>query len=87
MLQTGAALACDPALNGCLGCRDDELPVCLDAFVDEICMAGGGIEYCNRRRVLKDVEREVTLSTGRHMSRVRSMMRSAQKYQKPLHRR
>jgi hypothetical protein len=50
-------------------------------------MAGGGIEYCNRRRVLKDVEREVTLSTGRHMSRVRSMMRSAQKYQKPLHRR
>jgi hypothetical protein len=81
MLHTGMALACDPIEDGCLGCNDDELPVCLNEFVDEICLAGGGLEYCNRRRAFKDVERQVTLDTGRHMSHVRAMVRSAHKYQ------
>jgi hypothetical protein len=87
MLHAGAAMGCDAIEDGCLGCTDDERPLCLNAFVDEVCQAGGGLEYCNRSRVLKDVERQVTLSTGRHMVHVRSMVRSAQKYQKPLHRR
>lgn len=85
MLHSGTVLACDPIEDGCLGCNDDELPVCLDEFVNEVCDAGGGVEHCNRRRVFRDAEREVTLSTGRHMSRVRAMVRSAHKYQTLRH--
>jgi hypothetical protein len=36
---------------------------------------------CDHRRVYDDVERHVLTSTGRHMSRVRAMIRSAPKYQ------
>ena len=85
MLHSAAVLACDPIEDGCLGCDDDGLPACLNEFVNEVCDAGGGMEYCNRRRVLRDAEREVTLSTGRHMSRVRAMVRSAHKYQTLRH--
>jgi len=80
---SGSALACDPIDDGCLGCSDDELPVCLNALVDDICNEGGSIDFCDRRRVFEDAERQVTLSTGRHYSRIRAMFRSAQKYQDP----
>jgi len=83
---SGTALACDPVVDGCLGCGDDELPVCLNVLVENICNEGGGIEFCNRGRVFKDAEKQVTLSTGRHYSRVRAMFSSAQKYQNPLRR-
>ena len=83
-LCSATALACDPVVDGCLGCSDDELPSCLNALVDDICNEGGGVESCNRMRVFKDVERQVTLSTGRHFSRVRTLFRSAQKYQDPF---
>ncbi|MDH3871368.1 MAG: hypothetical protein OEU44_04065 [Gammaproteobacteria bacterium] len=82
-LCPGAALACDPALNGCLGCTDEELPACMDKFVVEICNAGGGMNACDRRRVFDDVERQVLTSMGHHMARVRSLVRSARKYQRP----
>ena len=90
LLCTGAfssstALACDPLEDGCLGCSDDELQLCMNNLVDAICTEGGGIEFCNRRRVYEDVERQITLSTGRHFSRIRSMFRSAQKYQDPMY--
>ena len=81
---SATALACDPVVDGCLGCSDDELPVCLNALVENICNEGGGVASCNLRRVLKDVERQITLSTGRHYSRIRSLFRSARKYQDPL---
>ena len=80
---SGSALACDPVVDGCIGCSDEELPVCLNMLVEDICNEGGGIEFCNRRRVFEDAERQVTLTTGRHYSRIRAMFRSAQKYQDP----
>ena len=78
------AQACDSDVDGCLGCGDDELTACLNNLVQEICNEGGGVESCNTRRVFKDAEKQVTLSTGRHYSRVRAMFRSAQKYQDPF---
>jgi hypothetical protein len=45
-------------------------------------MAGGGIEGCDQRRVFDDVERQVLTSMGHHMARVRSLVRSARKYQR-----
>ena len=81
---SATALACDPVVDGCLGCNDAEIPVCLNQLVEDICNEGGGVESCNRRRVFKDAEKQVTLSTGRHYSRVRSMFRSAQKYPDPF---
>jgi len=75
------ALACEPEQDGCLGCDDDELPVCLQAFVAEICQASGTPLNCDARRAYDDAERYVLISTGSHMSRVRSMIRSSRKYQ------
>ena len=83
-LYSGTSLACDSVVDGCLGCSDEEQPVCLNKLVTEICNEGGGFETCDRRRVLKDAEKQVTLSTGRHFSRVRAMFRSARKYQDPF---
>ena len=80
-LQTGTVLACDVIEDGCLGCNDDELQICLTALVNEVCNAGGGTAKCDQRRVYDDAERHVLTNTGRHMSRVRAMMRSAPKYQ------
>jgi hypothetical protein len=78
---SSTALACDPVQDGCLGCNDEELQVCMNAFVTEVCNAGGGMAKCDHRRVYDDAERHVLTSTGRHMSRVRAMVRSAPKYQ------
>ena len=86
IFSSGTALACDPVVDGCLGCSDDELPVCLNMLVENICSEGGGVEFCGRGRVFNDAERQVTLSTGRHYSRIRALFRSAQKYQDPLRR-
>lgn len=86
IFYSDTALSCDSVVDGCLGCSDDELPICLNALVQDICNEGGGVESCDRGRVLKDAERQVTLSTGRHYSRVRAMFRSAQKYQDPFRR-
>ena len=76
VFQAGSAQACDPSYDGCLGCNDEELRICLEA-----CDAGGSMARCDHRRVYDDVERHVLTSTGRHMSRVRAMIRSAPKYQ------
>ena len=75
------ALACHPIEDGCLGCTDDQLAVCMDTLVLEICNAGGGLNQCDKRRIYDDAERHVLTSTGRHMSRVRAMIRGAVKYQ------
>jgi hypothetical protein len=74
-------LACEPEQDGCLGCDDDELPVCLEAFVMEICQASGNPANCDTGRAYDDAERYVIISTGSHMSRVRSMIRGSRKYQ------
>jgi hypothetical protein len=79
MLSTGA-LACDQAFDGCLGCNDDQLPVCLRAFVQDICKASGDPANCDTQRVYDDAERYVTISTGSHMARVSTMVRTARKY-------
>jgi len=80
-LIPASALACEPEQDGCLGCDDEELPVCLQAFVMEICQASGSPNNCDSVRAYDDVERYVLISTGSHMSRIRSMVRSARKYQ------
>ena len=81
LLLPGMAQACDPAQDGCLGCSDIELPACLKIFVEDICISSGNPNSCDRQRVYDDAERQVLISTGRHMSRVLSISRSARKYQ------
>ena len=76
-----SALACNPEQDGCLGCNDEELPVCLQAFVQEVCQATGNPANCDAGRAYDDAERYIMISTGSHMSRVRSMVRSSRKYQ------
>ena len=75
------ALACEPAQDGCLGCSDDELQVCLQDFVKDVCNSTGSPANCDSMRVYDDAERYVLISTGSHMARIRSMMRSSRKYQ------
>jgi len=75
------ALACNPEQDGCLGCNDKELPVCLNTLVQQICESSGNPANCDTRRAYDDVERYVLTSTGNHMSRMRSMFRSSHKYQ------
>ena len=81
LLLPGIALACDPAQDGCLGCSDAELPTCLQAFTTDICNTLSNPSNCDRQRVYDEAERNVLISTGRHMSRILSMSRSARKYQ------
>ena len=83
MFSPAAALACDPVEDGCLGCRDAELPVCVGKLVGEICMAGGGDNFCDKRSATEDIERLVLRNTGVHMSRIRGLVRGAVKYQRP----
>ena len=77
------AQACNDIEDGCLGCSDEELMVCVDMLVAGICDSGGGNEFCDTGRVRDDAERSIITNTGRHMSRIRSMIRSARKYQDP----
>lgn len=81
LLWTGTALACDHSFDGCLGCTDDQLPVCLQAFVQDICETSGNPANCDTERAYDDVERHVIISTGSHMSKVRALIRGARKYQ------
>ena len=74
-------LACDDIEDGCLGCTDSELVACVDMLIVGLCEAGGGLEYCDTGRVRDDAERSILTNTGRHMSRIRAMARSAKKYQ------
>jgi hypothetical protein len=80
LLLPGMSMACDPAQDGCLGCSDMELPTCLNAFTSDICNTLGNPNNCDRQRVYDDAERNVMISTGRHMSRILTMSRSARKY-------
>ncbi len=77
----GSALACKPLQDGCLGCSDEELPVCLKDFVRQLCESSGNLANCDARRAYDDAERHVLISTGSHMSRIRSMLRTPRKYQ------
>lgn len=81
VLLPAAALACNPEQDGCLGCNDEELPVCLQVFVEEICKSTANPANCDTRRAYDDAERYVLTSTGNHMSRVRAMYRNSRKYQ------
>ena len=76
-----SALACGPEQDGCLGCNDEELPVCLQILVDDVCKASGNPINCDTARIYDDAERYVLTSTGSHMSRIRAMFRSSRKYQ------
>ena len=80
-LIPAGALACNPEQDGCLGCNDEELPVCLRVFVQEVCASSGNPANCDARRAYDDVERYVLTSTGSHMSRIRAMVRSSPRYQ------
>ena len=80
MMVSASALACDPELDGCLGCNDDEFPICLQALSMQVCAAAGLVEGCDMDRIYDDAERNATISTGSHMARITSMMRSARKY-------
>jgi hypothetical protein len=81
ILIPGSALACNPEQDGCLGCNDEELRVCLNIFVQELCEASGKPGNCDAPRIYDDAERHVLISTGSHMSRIRSMVRNPRKYQ------
>ena len=78
----GNALACQPEQDGCMGCDDEQLQACLTKMVKDICESGGRLESCDKLRVYDDVERHVLISTGNHMSHIRSLHRSARKYQR-----
>jgi hypothetical protein len=79
-LLPGIALACDANEDGCLGCTDDALPACLNTIAENICNTLLNPRNCDRQRIYDDAERYVLLNTGRHMSRMSSMTRSARKY-------
>ena len=55
--------------------------MCLEILTEQVCEASGPVENCDSRRVYDDAERYATISTGSHMARITSMMRSARKYQ------
>ena len=76
-------LACDPDMDGCLGCTDAELPVCVEKIAVEICTSGGGFEYCDKLSAEDDIEKLVLRNTGVHMSRMRALVRGAGRYQRP----
>jgi hypothetical protein len=80
-LLPGIASACDADEDGCLGCSDEALPSCLHAVAENVCSTLGNPQNCDRARIYDDAERYVMLNTGRHMSRMLSMKRSARKYQ------
>jgi hypothetical protein len=75
------AQACVPEQDGCLGCSDEELPVCLGSLVQNICQSSGNPANCDSGRAYDDAERYVLINTGNQMSRIRSMFRSSRKYQ------
>jgi len=75
--------ACDDIEDGCLGCTDSEMVACVDMLIAGVCDSGGGVEFCDTGRVRDDAERSIIINTGRHMSKIRSMVRSARKYQDP----
>jgi len=75
------ALACEPEQDGCLGCNDEELPVCVQELIQDVCQASGNPANCDTSRVFDDAERYILTSTGSHMSRIRAMFRSSRKYQ------
>jgi len=75
-----ATLACDEIEDGCLGCRDEELPACLDKFVAGICSETREGEYCDGSRARDDLDRLIIMNTGRHMSDMRALMRGSRKY-------
>lgn len=79
-LLPGIASACDAAEDGCLGCSDEALPSCLHTVAENVCNTLGNPQNCDRQRIYDDAERYVLLNTGRHMSRMLSMKRSARKY-------
>jgi len=72
--------ACDEVEDGCLGCRDDELPACLDKFAVLICREVRDGEYCDQARAIDDLERLIIMNTGRHMSDMRALVRGERKY-------
>jgi hypothetical protein len=83
LLWPAGLLACEPDMDGCLGCTDAELPVCVEKIAVEICTSGGGFEYCDKLSAQEDIERIVIRNTGVHMSRIRALLRSAGRYQRP----
>jgi hypothetical protein len=83
LLWPAGLLACEPDMDGCLGCTDAELPVCVEKIAVEICTNGGGFEFCDKLSAQEDIERIVIRNTGVHMSRIRALLRSAGRYQRP----
>lgn len=81
-LMPAGAQACAPEQDGCLGCSDDELAICLSDLVESVCQTSGNPANCDSRRAYDDAERYVLINTGNHMSRVRAMYRSSRKYQR-----
>jgi hypothetical protein len=75
--------ACEPDMDGCLGCSDAELPVCVEKLAAEVCRSGGGFEYCDKLSAEEDIEKLVLRNTGIHMSRMRALVRGAARYQRP----
>ncbi len=83
LLWPGGLLACEPDMDGCLGCSDTELPLCVEKLAVEICTNGGGFEYCDKLSAEEDIEKLVLRNTGVHMSRMRALVRGAGRYQRP----
>ena len=53
----------------------------IEVFVQEVCESTSNPANCDARRAYDDAERYVLTSTGNHMSRLRTMVRSSRKYQ------
>lgn len=80
VFTAGAATACDAVESGCLGCSDATLAACINELVTEICSTGRPDEFCDRESATDDVEELILKSLGRHMSRVRALVRSGSRY-------
>ena len=77
----GSAMACNQEQDGCMGCNDEELHVCLMEFVQKVCQSSIDPNNCNAPRVYDDAESYIINNTRSHMFQMDTMTRSSHRYQ------
>ena len=82
LIIPASVMACDYLVDGCLGCTDDELPICVQSLVEQVCLASSYPDNCDTARVYDDAESYILSNTSHHLNRIRKMVRSPNKYQR-----
>ena len=59
VLVNQLALACNPELDGCLGCNDEELPACLHVLVQDVCQSAVNPGNCDTACSYHDAEHNI----------------------------